>query len=105
MSVQLAPPAGLMNTPLPAVPAYTMLEFCGSMAREPIGMFGMPVLATLQLAPPSVLLKTAPSGSGYVPAYSVLGVWGSIAMARTRRVVSPVLMARQVEPPSVLLKT
>src|SRR5206468_5163517 len=52
-----------------------------------------------QLAPPSVLLNTAPVVS---PAYRVVGVTGSIAREETPK-LRPV--AFQLAPPSVLLNT
>src|SRR5215475_4303970 len=60
-----------------------------------------PVLARLQLRPPSVLLNTPPS----VPAYSVPGADGSGASAETSGLMSPLLAMAHVAPSSVLLKT
>src|SRR5579859_3380329 len=58
---------------------------------------GKPVLAGLQLAPPSVLLNTLRAA-----AYSVAGVTGSIVRAE---VLAWIVVLIQLSPPFVLLNT
>src|SRR5438094_2609960 len=82
--------------------ALPILGRRGSTTTELTRRLVRPVLKSLQLSPPSVLLKTPPP---WVPAYRVVEVWGSIARAGTGRFGSPALTALQLSPPSVLLKT
>ena len=58
-----------------------------------------PVLAAVQLAPASVLLKTP---RYWVPAYTVLGLKGLTARANTSASGRPLFATFQLIPPSVL---
>src|SRR5947208_2535590 len=75
-------------------------------SKSPIGS---PELAALQVAPPSVLLKTplVHKLSPQPTAYTVVGVCGSIARSKTCMVSRPFRMLPaqlQVSPPLLLLK-
>ena len=70
---------------------------------------GSPELLGFQLAPPLVLLKTAPRPPlPLVPTYTVVGVWGSMRIAKTLRAstkLKPRFTGLQLAPPLVLLNT
>src|SRR5205809_239640 len=87
--------------------AYTMLEFCGLIARnssEVSPEFSIARPESTQLAPPLVLLNNPT----LVPAYRVVvGLRGSIAKLDNLAGSpgNPELAALQVVPPSMLLNT
>src|SRR6266542_4755570 len=88
-AVQLPPPSTLLNTPPPLVPAYTVADVTGSMARALTYRFVRPVLTATQLPPPLMLLNTPVQE---VPAYTVAGVTGSMARALTMPPSGPLLV-------------
>src|SRR6266498_5792764 len=77
------------------------------MARKVIGFWPASRPVCVQVAPPSVLLKTRCEAAHEwsAPAYSVRGLVGSTTSEEMQESVSPCEEALQVPPPSVLLKT
>src|SRR5262245_40513917 len=103
-AVQLAAPSVLLNIPFSPAPAYSVLEFCESTARDP--KKGLPGAepTNLQFIPPFMLLNTLPPT---VRAYSVLLFCGSTTRVLMGPAVNPIWepsqFTLQFAPPSVLL--
>src|SRR3954464_7832840 len=79
-AVQDVPAFVVLNTPPVAVPAKSVDEFVGSIAKERPSVLVIPLLMKLQLTPAMVLVEMPLAFA----AYKVDGLFGSNTRARTK---------------------
>ena len=81
------PPSWLVKTPT-SVAAYSVFASCGSISRSLAGTFGSPVMsppvASLHVAPPSVVFSTFPVPKPPVVTYTTFGSNGLMVMCVTK---------------------
>ncbi len=78
--VHVSPASVLLKSPMPSVPAQSVLDDCGSKAITFTTAVARPACAARHVTPLSSDFQTPPYS---VPAYTVVGVVGSTAMKRT----------------------